>query len=344
MAGLWMRASVGERIFEWRRVFLGTVAAGIAAVSLAPPVQAQAQPASAFPTRAIRVVVPFPPGGTSDILSRTLGQKLTEEWGQPVVTDNRPGAAGNIASDFVAKSKPDGYTWYINTVGTHAINPAIYAKLPFDPLKDFTAITNLVNLPSVLLVHPSMPVKNVKELIALAKKRPGDLQYSSAGSGAQPHLTAEMFKSMTGVEMLHVPYKGAGPQMIALISGEVALTFATAPSGVPLAKNGQARAIGVTSAKRLPALPDVATINETVPGYIAVGWNGLMGPAAMPAPVLEKIHAAVSKIMRMPDVRDKLIGLGAEPALSTPAEFADLIKSELVKWAKVVKDSGAKLD
>ena len=317
----------------------------VVVLALVPFLQmAHAQPAPTFPSRTIRIVVPFPPGGTSDILARTIGQKLTEEWGQPVITDNRPGAAGNIASDYVAKSKGDGYTLYINTVGTHAINPAIYAKLAFDPLKDFTAITNLVNLPSVLLVHPSVPVKNVKELIALAKRRPGDLQYSSAGSGAQPHLTAEMFKSMTGVNLLHVPYKGAGPQMIALISGETALTFATAPSGVPLVRNGQARAIGVTSPKRIPALPDVATINETVAGYVAVGWNGLMGPAAIPAPVLEKIHATVSKIVRQPEMRDKLISLGAEPALSTPAEFADLIKTELVKWAKVVKDSGAKLD
>jgi tripartite-type tricarboxylate transporter receptor subunit TctC len=313
----------------------------VLSMTLAWTPAAQAQ---AFPTRSIRIVVPFPPGGTSDILSRTIGQKLTEEWGQTVITDNRPGAAGNIASEYVAKSKGDGYTLYINTVGTHAINPAIYAKLSFDPLKDFTAITNLVNLPSVLLVHPSVPVKNVKELIALAKQRPGELQYSSAGSGAQPHLTAEMFKSMTGVNLLHVPYKGAGPQMIALIAGEAALTFATAPSGVPLVKNGQARAIGVTSAKRIPALPAVAAINETLPGYVAVGWNGLMGPAAMSVPVLEKIHATVSKIVRMPEIRDKLIGLGAEPALSTPAEFTDLIKSELAKWAKVVKDSGAKLD
>lgn len=300
--------------------------------------------AQPFPSRSIRIVVPFPPGGTSDILSRTIGQKLTEEWGQTVITDNRPGAAGNIASEFVAKSKGDGYTLYINTVGTHAINPAIYAKLAFDPLKDFTAITNLVNLQSVLLTHPSVPVKSVKELIALAKRRPGELTYSSAGSGAQPHLTAEMFKTMAGVNLLHVPYKGAGPQMIALISGEAALTFATAPSGVPLAKNGQARAIGVSGATRLPALPDTPTISETLPGYLAVGWNGLLGPAAMPAPVLEKIHATVSKIVRTPEIRDKLIGLGAEPALSTPAEFAELMRSELVKWAKVVKDSGAKLD
>jgi tripartite-type tricarboxylate transporter receptor subunit TctC len=301
--------------------------------------------AQTYPVRPIRIVVPFPPGGTSDILARAIGQKLMEEWGQQVLTDNRPGAAGNIASENVARSKPDGYTLYINTVGTHAINPAIYAKLTFDPIKDFTPITNLVNLPSVLLVHPSVPAKSVKELIALARKRPGELQYSSAGSGAQPHLTAEMFKTMAGVNLLHVPYKGAGPQMIGLLSGEVALTFATAPSGVPYVKNGQLRALGVTSANRIPALPQVPTIAEAgVPGYEAVGWNGMVGPAAMPAPILEKIHVAVVKIIQLPDVRERLIGLGAEPSPSTPGEFSALIKSELVKWAKVVKDSGARLD
>jgi tripartite-type tricarboxylate transporter receptor subunit TctC len=301
--------------------------------------------AQTFPSRPVRIVVPFPPGGTSDILARSIGQKLSEEWGQPVLTDNRPGAAGNIASENVAKSKPDGYTLYINTVGTHAINPAIYAKLAFDPQNDFTAITNLVNLPSVLLVHPSVPVKNVRELIALAKKRPGALQYSSAGSGAQPHLTAEMFKMMAGINILHVPYKGAGPQMIGILSGEVALTFATAPSGVPYVKNGQLRALGVTSAKRIPALPDVPTIAEGgVAGYEAVGWNGLVAPAALPAPLLDKIHDAVVRIVRMPEVNSRLVDLGAEPALCTPAEFAALMKSELVKWAKVVRESGAKLD
>jgi tripartite-type tricarboxylate transporter receptor subunit TctC len=301
--------------------------------------------AQTFPARPVRIVVPFPPGGTSDILARSIGQKLSEEWGQPVLTDNRPGAAGNIASENVAKSKPDGYTLYINTVGTHAINPAIYAKLAFDPLNDFTAITNLVNLPSVLLVHPSVPIKNVKELIAFAKKRPNELQYSSAGSGAQPHLTAEMFKTMAGVNLLHVPYKGAGPQMIGILSGEVALTFATAPSGVPYVKSGQLRALGVTSANRIPALPNVPTIAEGgVPGYLAIGWNGLIAPAALPQPLLDKIHDAVAKIVRTPEITARLVDLGAEPALSTPAEFAALMKAEIVKWAKVVKESGAKLD
>ncbi len=322
-----------------------SLSAVIAVILLALPWAHPPAHAQAYPSRAIRIVVPFPPGGTSDILSRTIGQKLAEEWGQPVITDNRPGAAGNIAAEFVAKSRGDGYTLFIATVGTHSINAAIYSRLGFDPIKDFTPITNLVNLPSVLLVHPSVPAKSVKELIALGKRRPGEVLYSSAGSGTQGHLMGEMIKTATGVNFLHVPYKGAPAQMIALISGEVALTFATAPSGVPLVKNGQARAIGVTSASRIAALPDVPAITEAgVPGYVAVGWNGLVGPAGMPAPVLEKIHAAVTKIVQQPEMRAKLIDLGAEPALSTPGEFAALIKSEIEKWAKVVKDSGAKLD
>jgi tripartite-type tricarboxylate transporter receptor subunit TctC len=299
----------------------------------------------AYPARTVRIVIPFPPGGTSDILARTLAQKLTDEWGQQVIAENRPGAAGNVASEHVAKSKPDGYTLLINTVGTHAINPAIYPSLPFDPIKDFTLITNLVNLPSLLIVHPSVPAASAQELIALAKMRPGGLTYSSAGSGSQPHLTAEMFKTMAGVDVLHVPYKGAGPQLLAIISGEVTLTFATAPAAVPLVKNKQARAIAVTSAERVAALPDVPTLNESaLPGYVAVGWNGLVGPAGIPAPVLEKIHTAVAKIYRQPDMRERLISLAAEPAISTTDEFTTLVKSEIVKWAKAVKDSGAKLD
>src|SRR5258705_5275431 len=193
----------------------------------------------AFPTRTVRIVIPFPPGGTSDILARTLAQKLTEEWGQQVIAENRPGAAGNIASEFVARQKADPHTLLINTVGTHAINPAIYPNLPFDPIKDFTLITNLVNLPTLLIAHPSVQATTAQELIALAKSKPGSLTYSSAGSGSQPHLTAEMFKTMAGVDLLHVPYKGAGPQLLALISGEVAVTFATAPPAVPLLKNKQ---------------------------------------------------------------------------------------------------------
>jgi tripartite-type tricarboxylate transporter receptor subunit TctC len=301
--------------------------------------------AQSFPSRTVRIVIPFPPGGTSDILARTLAQKLTEEWGQQVIAENRPGAAGNVACEYVAKQKGDPHTLLINTVGTHAINPAIYPNLPFDPIKDFTLITNLVNLPTLLIVHPSVQATTAQELIALAKSKPGALQYSSAGSGSQPHLTAEIFKAMAGVDLLHVPYKGAGPQLLAVISGEVALTFATAPAAVPLIKNKQARAIAVTTAERVGALPDVPTLNEAaLPGYVAVGWNGLVGPAGIPRPIVDKIHAAVSKIYGMPDMRERLISLAAEPAISTPEDFTALVKSELGKWAKAVKDSGAKLE
>lgn len=301
--------------------------------------------AQAFPTKTVRIIIPFPPGGTSDILARTLAQKLTEEWGQQVIAENRPGAAGNVACEFVAKQKGDPHVLLINTVGTHAINPAIYPTLPFDPIKDFTLITNLVNLPTLLIVHPSVQANNAQELIALAKSKPGALQYSSAGAGSQPHLTAEIFKSMAGVDLLHVPYKGAGPQLLALVAGEVAVTFATAPAAVPLVKNKQARAIAVTSAERVGALPDVPTLNEAaLPGYVAVGWNGLVAPAGLPKTAIDKIHASVKKIYAMPDMRERLVSLAAEPAISTPEEFSALVKSELVKWSKAVKDSGAKLE
>lgn len=301
--------------------------------------------AQAYPARAVRIVVPFPPGGTSDILARTAAPKLSAEWGQPVIVDNRPGAAGNIAAEHVARSAGDGYTLFITTVGIHAIHPTLYRKLPFDAIRDFTPVTNLVMLPTVLTVHPSIPVRSVKELIALAKKRPGDLHYSSAGSGSQPHLTAEMFKTMAGVDLLHVPYKGAAQQLTDLVAGHVALTFATAPSAVPFIKSGQMRAIGVSSGKRASALPDVPTIAEAgVPGYEAVGWNGMVAPANMPAPVLEKIHGTVVKSFQTPDVRNRLISLAADPVTTTPAEFGAYIKAEIAKWAKVVKDSGAKAE
>src|SRR5919109_167766 len=236
-----------------RSVFRTALAGLLALLAAHAPVHSQT-----YPTKTVRIISPFPPGGTSDILARTLAEKLATEWGQPVIAENRPGAAGNIASEHVAKQRGDPHVLLINTVGTHAINPAIYPNLPFDPIKDFTLITNLVNLPSLLIVHPSVPANNAQELIALARQKPGALQYSSAGSGSQPHLTAEIFRTMAGLDLLHVPYKSAAPQLLALISGEVALTFATAPAAVPLIKNKQTRAIAVTTAERVSALPDVA--------------------------------------------------------------------------------------
>ncbi len=300
--------------------------------------------AQAYPSKPIRVVVPFPAGGTSDILARTLGHKLTEEWGQQVVVDNRAGAGANIGAEVAAKAPPDGYTLFVMSTA-HTINPSLYSKLAYDPVTDFAPITMLVATSQVLAVHPSVPVKTVREFIAYAKKRPGELNYSSAGSGTQPHLSGELFKTMTGINIVHIPYKGAPPAMTDLLAGQVALTFATAPSAVPHVKSGRLTALGVSTAKRIAALPGVPTIAEAgVPGYEAAGWNGLVAPAGTPAAIIDKLNGAFVKILRMPAVASNLSGQGADPDPGTAAELAAYIKSEIVKWAKVVKESGARVD
>ncbi len=300
--------------------------------------------AQSYPVKPVRIVVPFPPGGTSDILARTLGQKLAEEWGQQVVVDNRPGAGANIGAENVARSAADGYSLLILSTA-HTINPSLYKKLAYDPVKDFAPVTMLVATSQVLVVHKSVPVSTLKEFIAFAKKHPGELLYSSAGSGSQPHLSAELFKTMTGINYVHVPYKGAPPAMVDLLAGHVALTFATAPSAVPYVKSGQLRALGVSTAKRIAALPDVPTIAEAgVPGYEATGWNGLVAPAGTPAPIIEKLNGAFVKVLRTPAVASYLSGQGADPDPGTAAEFAAYIKAEIAKWAKVVQDSGARVD
>jgi len=300
--------------------------------------------AQSYPVKPVRIVVPFPPGGTSDILARTLGQKLAEEWGQQVVVDNRAGAGANIGAENVARSAAEGYSLLILSTA-HTINPSLYKKLAYDPVKDFAPVTMLVATSQVLVVHKSVPVSTLKEFIAFAKKHPGELLYSSAGSGSQPHLSAELFKTMTGINYVHVPYKGAPPAMVDLLAGHVALTFATAPSAVPYVKSGQLRALGVSTAKRIAALPDVPTIAEAgVPGYEATGWNGLVAPAGTPAPIIEKLNGAFVKVLRMPAVASYLSGQGADPDPGTAAEFAAYIKAEIAKWAKVVQDSGARVD
>jgi len=300
--------------------------------------------AQSYPVKPVRIVVPFPPGGTSDILARTLGQKLAEEWGQQVVVDNRPGAGANIGAENVARSAAEGYSLLILSTA-HTINPSLYKKLAYDPVKDFAPVTMLVATSQVLVVHKSVPVSTLKEFIAFAKKHPGELLYSSAGSGSQPHLSAELFKTMTGINYVHVPYKGAPPAMVDLLAGHVALTFATAPSAVPYVKSGQLRALGVSTAKRIAALPDVPTIAEAgVPGYEATGWNGLVAPAGTPAPIIEKLNGAFVKVLRTPAVASYLSGQGADPDPGTAAEFATYIKAEIAKWAKVVQDSGARVD
>ncbi|MGH8660849.1 MAG: tripartite tricarboxylate transporter substrate binding protein [Burkholderiales bacterium] len=310
----------------------------------AAAVPAPAARAQAYPAKAIRIIVPFPAGGTSDILSRAIGQKLTEEWKQQIIVDNRPGASANIGAEILVKSPPDGYTLLCAST-IHTINPSLYSKLSYDPVRDFTPITLLAATSQVLAVHPSLPVKTVKEFIAYAKKRPGELNYSSAGNGSQPHLTAEMFKARTGIDIVHVPYKGAPPQLADLLAGHVALTFATSPTAVPHVRSGKLRALGVSTAKRIAALPDVPTIDEAgVPGFEASGANGLVGPAGMPPAVVEKLNAAVVRIVREPAMSRFLSEQGADPWTTTPAEYAAYIKSEVAKWAKAVKDSGARID
>ena len=300
--------------------------------------------AQTYPAKPVRIVVPFPAGGTSDILARAVGQKLGEEMKQQFIVDNRPGAGANIGAELVAKAPADGHTLLLAS-SIHTINPSLYPKLGYDPVRDFAPIALIAATSQVLAVHNSVPVKTVKELVAYAKKRPGQLNYSSAGSGSQPHLTAELFKSTTGIDIVHVPYKGAPPAMIDLLAGQVALTFATAPSAVPHVKAGRLRALGVSTAQRIGALPEVPTIAEAgVAGFESSGSNGLVAPAGTPGAVVERLSTAVIRIVKEPAMSRYLSDQGADPLPMAAGEYGAYIKGEVAKWAKVVKASGAKVD
>ena len=301
--------------------------------------------AQSYPNRAIRLVVPFPAAGTTDILARAAAQKLTEAFGQSVVVDNRPGAAGNIGSDLVAKSAPDGYTLLMGTVGTHAINPSLYSKMPYDHVKDFVPVVLVAGVPNVLVVNPALPVNSVADLIKLAKDKPGQINFASSGSGTSIHLSGELFKTMAGVDITHVPYKGSSPALIDLIGGQVQIMFDNLPSALPQIKAGKLRAIAVTSLKRAPVLPDVPTISESgLPGFEASSWFGVLAPAGTPAPIVARINAEVNKWLQSAEAREKLLSQGAEAAGGSPEQFANHIRAESEKWAKVVKASGAKVD
>lgn len=301
--------------------------------------------AQGYPNKPVRMVVPFPPGGTTDILARAVGQKLSEAWGQQVVIDNRPGAGGNIGTDLVAKAPADGYTLLMGTVGTQAINASLYAKLPFDPVKDFAPVTLVASVPNVLVVNKTIPSNSVKELIALAKSKPGQLNFASSGNGTSIHLAGELFKSMTGISMTHIPYKGSAPALTDLIGGQTNMMFDNLPSSMQHIKSGTLRALAVTSAKRSPALPDVPTVAESgVPGFEASSWFGVLAPAGTPKEIVAKINADIVKALAAPDIKERLSGQGAEPVGNSPEQFAAYIKTEIVKWAKVVKDSGAKIE
>jgi len=316
---------------------------GIAALLCAT--SAPAQTAADFPARAIRIVVPFPAGGATDIAARLIGERMTADWKQPVTIDNRPGAGGNIGSDVVAKSAPDGYTLIMGVTGSHAINTSLYARMPYDPVKDFEAISQVAVVPNVVVVHPSVPAKTLQELVALAKKEPGKLNYASLGNGTAAHLTMEMFKSVAGIDITHIPYKGSAPAVADLLAGQVQVMIDGLPSALPHVQAGKLRALAVTSAKRSRAAPDLPTIAESgYPGFSADAWSGLFAPKGTPRVVIDKLALETQHILKLPEVEKRLGQLGAEPVGSTPAEFARHVQQEIDKWARVVKASGARVD
>jgi len=300
--------------------------------------------AQSYPSKPIRLVLPYPPGGGTDVIARPLAQKLTEQLGQQVIVDNRGGAGGNIGMEFVAKSPADGYTLLFALTAQYAVNPSLYPKLPYDPVRDYAPISLLANAPYLLVVHPALPAKSVAELVALVKARPGQLSYSSSGNGSGAHLAGEMLRSLARVEIVHVPYKGAGPAMPDLIAGQVQLSFITYTAAGPHIKTGRLRALGVTTAKRSPTLPDLPAIGETVAGYDSAVWYGFAAPAGTPPEIVSKLNAEVLRVLAAPDFRSRITLEAVSPIGSTPEEFGSFMKSEIVRWAKVVKDSGAKVD
>jgi len=302
-----------------------------------------AHAAERFPSRPIRMVVPYAPGGNTDVLARLIAQRLSQAVGQQVVVDNRPGGNTLIGTGLVANAAGDGYTILLTTL-TFAVVPSLYNKLPFDARRDFTPITLAVTLPNVLVIHPSVPAKSVKELIAHAKANPGKLNYASTGSGTSPHLSMELMKTMAGVDLVHIPYKGGGPAMTDLMGGQVSAQFIGLPVALPHIKSGKLRALGVTSAKRASAAADIPAIAETLKGYELDPWFGILGPGAMPKPLVQQLQREIARLLQAPDMKEHLASLGAEPVGSTPERFASYISSEIAKYAKLVKIAGVRVE
>lgn len=317
-----------------------------ALAALMVSVTAAAQDAASFPNRTIRIVVPFPPGGVTDRLARTVAQKMQEQWGQPAVVDNRPGASGMIAAEFVAKSPPDGYTLMMGHIGTHAINVSLFPRLPYDPVKDFAPVSLLVTVPNILLVHPSVPANSVGELVALARAKPGTLNFASPGSGTSGHMSAELFKSLTGVEIVHIPYKGPGPALQDILAGQVNMLFDTVASSMPQVRAGKLKGLAVTTAARSAIAPDVPTMVEAgVAGYEIAPWFAAYAPAGTPPAIVDKLNAEMRRILALPDVRTAFVGQqGMTVVASSPAELGAHTQREIAKWAKVVQATGARAD
>ena len=322
-------------------VFVRAVCATLA-VLLSFPVLAAEQ---AYPSKPIRLVVPFPAGGSLDVVARAIGQKLTEAWGQPVVIDKRPGAGGNIGADLVAKSAPDGYTILEGALSTHAVNVSLYAKMPYDPIRDFAPITLVAVTPNVLVLNASYPVNSVPELLAYARANPGKLSFGSGSNGSAGHLAGELFKTEAGVDMVHIPYKGGAPALQALLAGDTQLMFDNLANSAAQIKAGKLKALAVTTAKRSSLMPELPTLSETgLPGFDIYTWWGFMAPAGTPKEIVAKWNAEVTRILNSPEMKAFFAQQGAEPAPDSPEQFAALIRSEISKYAKIVKQSGAKVD
>ncbi len=301
--------------------------------------------AQAYPTKPIRIVVPYSAGGSVDVLARIIGQKFTETWGRPTVVENRPGASSNIGAEFVAKSAPDGYTLLAATSTALAVNPSLFPKLGFDPQRDFAPLSLATYIPSILVVHPSLPARSVKQLIALAAASPGELSYASAGSGTPGHLGMELFKTLTRTRIVHVPYKGGAPAVADTVGGQVMMDLAVVPDALSFVKASRLRALGVSTLKRSAIVPEIPTIAESgVPGYEVIGWYGFLAPAGTPRDIVTKLNQEIVRTLQLRDIKERLVGQGFEVAGNTPEEFASWMKSERVKWAKVIQDSGAKPD
>lgn len=315
----------------------------ILAGALALPLPALSVLAQTYPAKPVRMIVGYPPGGPTDVIARTVAQKLSTSFSQQVIVDNRPGASGMIGAELVVKAPPDGYTLLCVPV-TFAVTPSVFPKMPYDAEKDLAPVALVASAPFILVVHPTLPVKTVKDLIALAKTRPGQINYASASTGGMPHLAGELFNMLAGVKLTHIPYKGAAPATIDLLAGQVSLMFNNMLSAMPHVKSGKLRAVAVTSAKRSSAVPELPTIAETIPGFEASGWYGTFAPAATPRELIAKLNAEINRQMRQPDVAQRLAGDGVEAVTMTPAEFGAYLRSEMVKWAKVVKISGATVD
>jgi tripartite-type tricarboxylate transporter receptor subunit TctC len=300
--------------------------------------------AQSYPVRPVKIVVAFSPGGGTDIVARVLGQKLTEMWGQQVIVENRAGASGTIGTEYAAKAPPDGYTLFMGTLGNLSVNKHLYPKMTVDPIRDFAPITKVVDVYFVMVAHPSVPAKNVAELIALARSRPGFVTYGSSGPGGAPHLAAELFKRMAGVDMAHIPYKASAQSFQDLLGGQVMVTMDSQIQALPYIRDGRLRALGVLSARRVASLPDVPTIAETVPGYELTNWFGLVAPAATPKDLLAKISTDVSKALQDQGLRDKITALSAAVVGDTPEQFGATLRADSEKWARVIREANIKAE